>query len=536
MQLPLKARIFFITLISSIIPLLLALSILHYTFINSFENQIARQALDIASLAATRQDVISAYASGDPSKNLQEIADEIRAETQAVFVVFMDMKGIRYTHPDRSLIGLPFSGGDEGPALRGQSYTSKAVGVSGLSIRAFRPILRGSTQVGVIAVGFFQPDISMILSKIYNIFYFIIPFSLALIICFSFLLAGSVKKIMFGMEPLEIATRLQERETIIHSVKEGIIAIDQNCKITMINQTARNLFPVDTHFLGRDIRELIPDSQLPAVMDSNYLQEDQQLIINNSVVMTNRVALTIKGKIVGAIATFRPLTEVNKIAEELTGVKKIVAALRARTHEYLNKLHVILGLINLEALDEARSYISEITFKERNLVSFLMDHIQSSTVAGLLMGKASEAEEKQIRFMIDQKSRLYKLPTFFDEHAMVIVLGNLIENAFDSLPSNKSQREVSILIEQTAEEIKIEVSDSGSGIPDHILPYIFDQGFTTKKDGQGLGLFNLQGRVKVAGGKVIVISRELGTTFRVIIPYNLNREDKSETKYSGGIT
>lgn len=518
--LPLRVRVFITTAISSLIPLILAVSILHFSFIDSFEQQIANQAMDIATLAAQRVDVKAAYFSETPAKDLQTIAEEIRRNTHAAFVVFMDRDGNRQSHPNEELIGLPFTGGDEGPALQGKSYTSKAVGISGPSIRAFAPIYKNYQQIGAVAVGYFEPAISLTLSKIYKIFYMVIPVSFFLVLFFSILLANNIKNLIFGMEPLEIATLLKERDCMLQSVKEGIIAIDQNCEVTVVNQVAQNLFPPGTEFIGRHISELIPDSQLPLVMNTQQPLADEQLLINGNIVLTNRHPLVIKNKVMGAIATFRPLTEVSHIAEELTGVRKIVEALRARTHEFLNKLHVISGLIQLEAYDEAKNYISTVTLKEQSLVSFLMVNIQCGAVVGLLTGKASEAQEKQINLEIDLESQLLTLPEYFDEHAMIVVLGNLIENAFDSV-THQPKRLIQVLIKQSPQDIFIEVIDSGTGIPLEYRHRVFEAGFTSKEYGQGFGLPNCKNRIDVAGGTITFDTNDQGTTFRVVIPYKL---------------
>ncbi len=520
--LPLRMRVFITTAISSLIPLLLAIGIMYFNFTNSFEEQLASQAMDIATVTAGKTKVKLAFSTPDPSTTLQPIAEEIRLGTKAAFVVFMSKQGIRYSHPNVSLIGKPFTGDDESLALKGHAYTSKAVGVSGPSIRAFKPIYDDQNElVGVVAVGFFQPEISFLLSGIYKTFYIVIPLGFLLIVFFSVILANSIKKILFGLEPLEIATMLKERDCMLHSVKEGIIAIDRDSNVTVVNQAARNLFPEDTEFIGKPITELIPDSLLPTVMDTKQPLEDEQLLINGNVVLTNRLPLVINGKVMGAIATFRPLTEVNRIAEELTGVKKIVNALRARTHEFLNKLHVISGLIQLESYDEAKKYITNLTYKEQSLISFLINNIYCSAIVGLLMGKASEAEEQQIQLEIIRESQLFSLPDYFDEHAMVVVVGNLIENAFDAVEQNLSNRYVKVLIKQNAADIYIEVIDMGKGIPPEHRDRIFEPGFTTKEKGQGFGLANLKNRIDVAGGKVSVYSSEQGTAFQVIIPCQL---------------
>lgn len=516
--LPLRVRVFITTAISGLIPLILAVSILHFSFIDSFEDQIANQAMDIATLTSQRQDVKIGCFSETPANDLQTIAEEIRSDTHAAFVVFIDKKGNRHSHPNEALIGLPFTGGDEGPALQGQSYTSKAVGISGPSIRAFAPIFSDSEQIGAVAVGYFEPGISMTLSKIYKIFYIVIPLSFFLIVFFSMLLANNIKNLIFGMEPIEIATLLKERDCMLQSVKEGIIAIDQNCEVTVVNQAAQNLFPPGTKFIGQHISELIPASQLPLVMNTQQPLTDEQLLINGNIVLTNRHPLVINNMVMGAIATFRPLTEVSRIAEELTGVRKIVEALRARTHEFLNKLHVISGLIQLEAYDEAKSYISTITLKELSLVSFLIVNIHCSAVVGLLTGKASEAQEKQINLEIDRESQLISLPEYFDEHALIVVLGNLIENAFDAV-THLTKRQIQVLIKQSSQDICILVQDSGAGIPLEYRHRLFETGFTSKEHGQGFGLPNCKNRVDVAGGTITFDTNENGTIFRVIIPY-----------------
>lgn len=519
---PLRLRVFLSTFVSSMIPLLLAVIILHLIFIHTFTQQLGNQAMDIAVLAANQEAIRKAYEDPDPSHLLQPLGEEIRENTQVGFVVFLDQEGRRLSHPNESLIGLFFSGGDEKPALQGKTYISSATGVSGASIRAFHPIYNSDNeQVGTVVVGFFEPTTSAILSSINNAFFVVIPLSLVLILLFSLLLANSIKKLLFGMEPLEIATKLKERESMLQSVKEGIIAIDQASKVTVINPAAQNLFPPDTNFIGRNISELIPNSLLPSAMNSQQSAPDEQLLINGNIVLMNRHPLIVNGKVRGAIATFRPLTEVNHIAEELTGVNQMVDALRARTHEFLNKLHVISGLIQLESYEEAKKYISNITVKEQSLMNFLINNIQPSTIVGLLMGKASEAQERQIHLEINRMSRLSKLPPYFDEHAMVVVLGNLIENAFDAV-QNALNRNVNVLIEQGYAGISLIVSDSGIGIPSEDFNHIFETGYTTKEKGMGFGLANLKHRVEIADGVITIKSNtsppNSGTTFQIFIP------------------
>ncbi len=150
-----------------------------------------------------------------------------------------------------------------------------------------------------------------------------------------------------------------------------------------------------------------------------------------------------------------------------------------------------------------------------------MGNFRINAVTGLLMGKASEAEEKKINFEIDRDSYLFSLPDYFDEHAIVIVLGNLIENAFDAAKGYSKNPEVFVSIKQTETSIKIEISDNGSGIDGNLKDKIFEPGFTTKQNGTGYGLSNVRSRVNVANGEISFKTDEKGTTFYVTIPFDV---------------
>jgi len=517
----LRTKAFLAIAFSGLITLLVALSIFLFSLQNNIEEEIEVQALNIASLTAARIDARHAYRAPDPPAELKRIAEQVRRKTNCAFVVFIDMQGYRYTHPDPDLVGKKFSGGDEIMALQGETYSSKATGISGPSIRAFAPVYDfEEQQVGAVVVGFSQPEISLYMSKVYQIFYKAIPISIIVVIILSLIFSNHIKNLMFGLEPIEIATLLKERETMLQSVKEGIIAIDKNNRITVINQAAKNLFPPDTEFLGRPIEEVISTTRLPETMQTGQAEYDDLQILNNNTILTNRIPLIIGKETVGAIATFRPLTEVNRLAEELTGVKKIVAALRARTHEFQNKLHVISGLIQLESYEEAIKYITNISSKEQSYIGFLTEHINNTTISAFLIGKASEAEEKRIDFEVDDKSNLYYLPDYFDDNSLVVILGNLIDNAFEALEGlEPSRKKVLVNIQQDEENIVIEVKDRGPGIPWEIREYIFQEGFSTKgKPGRGLGLMNVKKRVDAYGGKIDFVSDENGTVFTVVLP------------------
>lgn len=521
-KMSLRQKVSLISICNGLFILVIVIALFYVSLTDNIEKQISLQALNVATLSASRSEVIGAYASPNPSVALKNVADDIMHKTNAAFVVFLSPSGIRYTHPDESLIGKPFSGGDEVSALHeGKAYTSKAVGVSGPSIRAFAPIFDASgRQVGGVAVGYWGPDINSVIRDVFQILYVILPVSFCLIGVFAYVLSRHVKGILFGMEPIEIATKLEQREAMLESVREGIIAIDSDCRISMANSAARRIFPPETLMLGRHIEQVIENTRLPTVMQSCRAELDEPMTVNEHRVLANRIPLIVGHKAVGAISTFRDMTELNKLAEELTGANKIVDTLRSRTHEFMNKLQAISGLIQLGCYDEVEHYVQRITRQEQSLIEFLLNKIKNLTIAGLLESKAATAQERKIRFDIDAQSALVEPPPGFDENALVVVLGNLLDNAMDTVEELPSERrQITVLLQQTAEYLIIQVADSGPGVDAVLQKKIFTKGFTTKKFGMGYGLANVKMLVDAAGGTIKLTSAGTGATFQILVPY-----------------
>jgi len=516
----LRFQVFVFVAISGLVPLLLTIFILYFNFMNFFEVRIDKEVMQIAREVAEDADIKQAFSTAPIDiQMLQQASNDLKSRTGA-YVIFMDMSGSALIDPYPFQVRTEVMGEDKERILNGETYSSRSKAYSAPSIRAFVPILYNGQQVGAVVAAFLEPDIQLILSQFYESLYVVLPLALFVILILSLALANNIKKRLFGMEPNEIGTRLIEREGILHSVKEGIIATDDQLKITVVNYSAAKLFPENTNLVGEDITRLISDSPFPNVILTKRPELNKQLIINENMVLSNIFPLFIKDRVVGTVITFSNLTEVNRIAEELTGVKRIVEALRARTHEFSNKLHVISGLLQLQSYEEAEKYVARVAIDEKTLMGSLLSNFRINTVTGLLMGKASEAQEKKVYFQIDSDSYLFSLPEYFDEHAIVIVLGNLIENAFDAARSHAKSPEVFLSVKQSETNIKIEVRDNGAGIPIALMDKIYEPGFTTKSNGTGYGLSNVKSRVKVAGGEISYQSDESGTVFYVTIPFD----------------
>ena len=513
---------------------------------NNAESATRSNVEHLAQLVAENPEIKAGFSAPDPAAVITPIAQRIRRSSGVEFVVVMNMQGIRYSHFNPDLIGKRFTGGDEGPALLGQSYVSKAVGISGPSLRAFAPIFGpDQRQIGVAAVGVFTNTLAGSIGQMVKPVYLASGAGLAIGVLGAILLAYRVKRTIFGLEPSEIATLLQEREAILRSTREGILAIDRNARITLINEEARRLLGIGPDAVGRPVEEVVPTGRLGVVVQTGKAEYDQQQVVGSTILLTNRVPIVVGKETVGAVATFRDKSELQRLAEELTGVRKFAEGLRALAHEFANKLQTISGLIQLGSYDEAARFISQFSRAEQNLIQSVSRRIKEPTVAGLILGKISQARERGVEVIVDPSSRLGQLANPLESSALVTIVGNLVENAVEAVerklragaggegPGGNWLPGVRLLLRETPREITCAVSDTGPGVPPGQEALIFERGFSTKEKGSGLGLAFARDEVLRAGGRIRVSSAsDGGATFVVSIP---KRSTPKECSQSGGV-
>ncbi|MFL6556650.1 MAG: two-component system sensor histidine kinase DcuS, partial [Bacillus sp. (in: firmicutes)] len=166
------------------------------------EKNQAEQARNIARMVAHSPLVIDAMSGKRDEKDIQTFANEMRKATHVYFIVVMDMKGIRKSHPDSKQLGLRFKGGDEGPVLKGKEHESTAKGSLGPSLRSFTPIKDASgKQIGAVAVGISLDKVEEAVNKSRTGIYIGTIIGLLIGVLGAVMLARYIKKILLGLEP-----------------------------------------------------------------------------------------------------------------------------------------------------------------------------------------------------------------------------------------------------------------------------------------------------------------------------------------------
>ncbi|MDT8900572.1 DcuS/MalK family sensor histidine kinase [Anaeroselena agilis] len=489
------------------------------------EAGIGENAADIARIMARSPLVIASLEGGPGTPDIRAFAKRIRKATNVEFIVVMDMNGIRKTHPNPTIIGQHFVGGDEVAVLKeGREYTSVAKGTLGLSLRAFTPVFAADgRQIGAVAVGILLHDIEREIDRARSIIYLAVGVGLLVGVIGALALAANIKKTMFGLEPFAIARLVEERNATLQSVREGIIAVDKEARITVVNDEAKRILSkagLDVDLIGRKVTERIANTRLQEVLESGRVELDQVQNINGVEILTNRMPIKVDGQVVGAIATFRDKTEIRLLAEQLTGIRAYAEALRAQTHEFMNKLHVILGMVKMECYDQLAAYINSIAQARRTETGFVTAQIRDPVLAGFLLGKLSRARELGAELVLEPSSCLPAPADPETVHELITIIGNLVDNALDAV-ANANRKRVALQIAYEGGELTIAVTDSGPGIDPGVSDAVFAKGFSTKADDRGLGLYLVKCSLDRLGGRVsLAAGDDGGARFTITIPYH----------------
>lgn len=510
-----------IIIVSSII---FVITFFYIWTIEDLENNISKHNMNIAMNLGNYPYFGDLLQEEDPAGMIQNYTYKQLEDMENVdMLVVANMDGKRFSHPRADRLGKYFVGGDEKRVIElGEQYISFEEGTLGQSLRAFAPIHNtDGKQVGFIMVGTLLEGIektqriTLVRLLVYSLG------GLILGIVGSIILSGNIKKSLLGLEPHQISMLYIEKNSMLEAIQEGIISIDKDKKITMINDSARRILGITKRNpIGERIYNIFPNNELENVLETGVPKLGEENNLSGVIIVTNIVPILNNGKVIGVLASFRDKTELARLGEEITGFKEVFQSLRASTHEYQNKLHVILGLIQIGEIEHAKKYILESNDDQQQLVLNVMKKINNPVVSGLLAGKISRAKELGVQLDINNISSLETNGDRLRDIAIVIILGNLIENALEAaaIIDNDNKR-VSLIITESEHYKKIIVSDNGIGIKNEDISILFERGFSTNSSQRGYGLALVKDKVESLSGEINVKSDiGIGTTFEVILP------------------
>lgn len=335
----------------------------------------------------------------------------------------------------------------------------------------------------------------------------------------SLLLARRVKRQTLGLEPAEITGLVEQREAMLHGIKEGVVGLDRNGRIMLANDHARTLLSLPDDCVGRSVSDLDLNERLTDVLTGRAEGADQIVLRKGRVLTMNRMPITLPDKTTGAVVTMRDRTELVALKDELTATQNTTDTLRAQAHEFSNRLHTISGLIELGEYEEVRRFITTVSNTQEQWHTEVSDRIADSAVAALLIAKASVAAEHSVGLRLSPSSRLSSVDPSLSAD-LVTVLGNLVDNAVDALGGARDGW-IEVDVSELDTGIRVVVRDSGPGVAPEIAREVFRNGFSTKaaeeggKRGLGLALAR-QTCIRRQGW--IDVHNEGGAVFTAMLP------------------
>jgi two-component system, CitB family, sensor kinase len=486
------------------------------------KTSLGNQAMNVAKLAAQKEEIINAFNDPSPSKVIQPIAEKIRKTTGAGYVVIGNKENIRYSHHITKYIGKPMGSSNIDVFGHNDSIIYEGTGISGRAIKAKTPIYnKNGGIIGVSSVGFLTSEVE---DKIHSYRVKLLQFSIFILlvgITGAIIISKRIKKLIFNLEPEEISFLFKEKEAALESIRDATVAVNKVGEVTSINKRARELLKFDGFEKGMRLNH----SRLNSLIE--YIMESQQNIVNQNVIFGHQLYLVDASLILennrtqGAVLTIRPVSEIEAIIDEVSKVQNVSDHIRSQNHEYLNKLNTIYGLITLEQYDEARELISDEVKERQDIVVFLTSSVKDPFIAACLLGKINRSKELKVELEIDIDSNLESIPPKLNTKLFVSVLGNLIDNAMEAaIRANVHNAYVKVSFTDIGSDIIFDIEDNGEGIPEEWQDMIFIEGFTIKEgENHGLGLAIVKNAIKKLGGEIFISTSEAGgAQFTIVLP------------------
>ncbi|MBQ1089808.1 sensor histidine kinase [Streptomyces sp. B93] len=490
------------------------------------DDQAMRRALAIAQTTAAQPRLAEEVTSTAPTADgpVQREAERIRRSTRAEYVVVMDTRGVRWSHTEPAQIGGHVST-DPSQALAGQEVMQIDEGTLGRTARGKVPLRDGDGDiVGAVSVGIAYDSVRARLVHAIPELLAYAGGALAVGALAAWLIARRVQRQTHDLAFSDIAGLLAEREAMLHGIREGVVALDREGRIRLLNDEAQRLLGLGEEAVGRSPDEALGAGRTADVLAGRATGTDLLTVRGQRVLVANRMP-TDDG---GAVASLRDRTELEQLGRELDSTRGLIDALRAQDHEHANRMHTLLGLLELEMYDDAAEFVGEVVGEHRATAEEVAERIRDPLLAALLVGKATVAAERGVALRLSGRTRLPD--RLVDPRGLVTVVGNLVDNALDAVAGTPHAR-VEAELRTEGRTAVLTVRDTGPGIPAGQRELIFTEGWSTKQSPahreRGIGLSLVHRLAERQGGTVTVgEAAGGGAEFTVVLPEALAGPDQ----------
>lgn len=511
--------------------------VVQWNLIRQLDGQYEHRALAVAQSLASQPGLQKAVETGDPGGigprgAVQGMAMAAMRSTGAKFVVVTNAAGIRLSHRNPGLIGTPVDYPDREPRYTEPFRTGKAWmgiqhGTLGVEATGKAPLFSHGQLIGQVSVGFLTATVAGQAARALPELAAYFLAVLALGVLAALVLARRLKRQTFGLELREIAALLQEREAMLHGIREGVLGYDRYERIVLANDFARQLLGLPEDFVGRPLRGVVPPGRLADVVTGEVEGVDLLVLHGDRVLAANRMPIRHeRRRHLGWVVTFQDRTESEALKRQLDDAIGLTETLRAQSHEFANRLHTLVGLVELGRYGEAIQFVTEVSAARADLTERLQASIPDVKLVALILAKVSLADERAVQLRVMDDSRVGG--PISDISEVLTVAGNLIDNAIDAAALGSRPRWVELTVVAADHDLLVRVRDSGPGVPNDMREAIFMDGVTTKSSAtgarRGLGLALVRQVVESRSG-MISVGYDGGAVFTAVLPRCVGPDD-----------
>ena len=516
-----------------------------------------------ASYIAAIPDVAAMLENGYPDLTVTRDLDSLSSNIPDINVIAIcDKNGLRFYHTDRLKTGDSYVAEDEDAILAGSApYITTGYGTHGMQRRAFHAIKNGDGEIiGFVMVSLFTATLSA--QHRYLLFFHIGIFLIMMIVSVSLThtILSLMRDSLLGYDPEELVNIYTRQDEVINLIDEGLAATDLDGKILFASQKISTMLgrPEDEPPLTRlTIQELFPQTAFDQVIKTGESVTHEIVSPAGRQLIVKEVPIHGRGRQThrGVLVVLFDRTDLLRLSDELSGAHNMLDTLRAFNHEFLNKLHIILGYLQTGEIQQAMNFITNSSLVSSQSVRETANCIRVPKICALVIGKMMHAAELGIRLQVSPDSTCRDHDLLLPVDCCVTILGNLLENAIEELnhdrPAPASPAvSASSLSEQSEigstepylpasdpdrfehsdhpREIQVSIycrpdvnivtcEDTGRGIPSELIDHIFEKGVSSKGENRGTGLFLIHELVEEYCGTIDIDTEPgEGTCFTLI--------------------
>ena len=505
------------------------------TLQGQIEQTLTSTATSLAGSDMVRQSLLQGYCTQETIEYL-DLLTEMNDALDVLSIADADSTRVYHVMHDR--IGGKFVGDDEGRALEGEAYFSDATGTMGPQHRYLAPVKDGNRVIGFVLASTTMDQMDVLRGEILYMYAKLTVALLLLTFVICALLTVAIRRVLHGYDANELVHNYLMQNELLGNLDEGIISVDAQGKVQLVNRAAEQMLGQQADMLiGRSLDTLIVEKSGGSLLAGPR----KDVATSHASILASSIPLYASDSRMGIASARRAAgnpaedggadavrkgttliltdrTEAMRVAEQLNGTRHVVSALRANTHEFMNKLHAIAGLIMMGRTDDALAYIGSIADMQAKAAAPILRHIENPSVAALLLGKLSNMREMDIEMTLLANSHLPKHSQYLSTDEMITVVGNLIENAIEALKGTSGKSNIVLQLTEDENGLLIMVTDTGCGIAPEDLPHIYEPGYSTKAlEGRGMGMALVHEALDRHDGSVEVDTEPgEGTTFTLI--------------------